>query len=430
MKIKPFKSYLPRSLYGRAALILLLPIIGLQLLVSLVFIQRHFEDVTFSMTRSVIMELSLVLDSPEGQREALAEALSITLTQVPEALAEDQRALIDLQGRAIIKTLHEGLDGLIAVDTSDGRTVRIWAERDGIYLLEFRRSRVSASNPHQLLVIMVVMGAVLTLVAYIFLRNQLRPISRLSNAATEYGKGRLVPYNPGGATEVRAAGAAFLEMRNRIERQNQSRTMMLSGISHDLRTPLTRLRLEMSFLDDDVAAPMIRDVSDMEKLIDAFLDYGRAEAGVAANPVKPVALVRQVVEDAKRMGQNVDLVLPDGIADETVRLREQSVKRALENLIGNALRYGGTKVLLTLALTDRVCRISVEDDGPGIPSDKREEAMKPFTRLDSARNQNKGSGVGLGLAIVADIARLHGGSVRLTESEALGGLRVDVVLAR
>ncbi len=431
MSLKPLKSYLPKSLYGRAALILLLPVISLQLLVSVVFIQRHFEGVTVLMTKAVERELTLILDSPPASQSALAEALEIEIRTVDEAPTADRRGVFDFSGRAMISTLRDRLDGVLAVDLSNRREVVVWIERGPIYRLEFQRVRVSASNPHQLIVIMVVMGTVLTIVAYIFLRNQLRPIRRLANAAAEYGKGRMVTYNPGGANEVRAAGTAFIEMRSRIERLNQSRTMMLAGISHDLRTPITRLRLGLSLIDEDDAAPMIEDVADMEKLVAAFLDYGRADAGEVAEPTSPLTLVTRAVEDAVRAGQNVTLIDTGNVSPSMVMpLRELALRRAVENLIGNALRYGATKAEVSMVLTERTLRITVEDDGPGIPFERREEAMRPFVRLDPARNQNQGTGVGLGLAIVADVARLHGGTLRLTDSERLGGLQADIVIAR
>jgi two-component system osmolarity sensor histidine kinase EnvZ len=431
MAIGSIKSYLPRGLYGRAALILLLPIISLQILVSVVFIQRHYDGVTRRMTQSVSGEITLILDSPAVQQAALSDALGFTLLTSDTQPKSDDYGFLDFSGRAMIATLRTDFDDIRAVDLSDDTEVIVWFDRSDVNGISFPRWRVTASNPHQLIVIMMVMGAFLTFVAYSFLRNQLRPIKRLAHASSEYGKGRIVPYSPGGANEVRAAGTAFLDMRARIERQTQSRTMMLSGISHDLRTPLTRLRLGLSMVDDAEAEPMIRDVEDMERLIEAFLEYGRADAGDAAELVDLVDIVSRVVDDAVRGGQKVTLLPIDPSLDGvSVPLRPLAVRRALENLIGNALRYGGTVAQVSVALTDRTLRITVEDNGPGIPVDKREEAMRPFTRLDPARNQNTGTGVGLGLAIVADIARLHGGVLRLSESSSLGGLRADIVMAR
>jgi two-component system osmolarity sensor histidine kinase EnvZ len=276
---------------------------------------------------------------------------------------------------------------------------------------------------------MVFFGVLLSVIAYIYLRNQLRPITRMAVAAEEFGKGRIVPYTPSGATEVRAAGRAFVEMRGRIDRQTQSRTMMLSGVSHDLRTPLTRLRLSLSMLDDDEAAPMLRDVEEMQHLLDSFLDFVRDEAEDARVQADAVALVSAAVEDARRAGRDVTLDLQTTEEEPVMRLRPMALRRALDNLLGNATRYG-TRAVVSVRITPKAVTIAVEDDGPGIPPEAREQAVRPFVRLDPARNQDRGSGVGLGLAIVADVARAHGGTLRLGESARLGGLRAEIRIAR
>ena len=308
------------------------------------------------------------------------------------------------------------------------QSVEVWFNTaHGPMAVQFLRSRVSASNPHQLLVWMVVLGVFMTLISYIYLRNQLRPIKRLAAASAEYGRGNVVPYNPSGANEVRAAGHAFLAMRSRIERQTQTRTMMLSGVSHDLRTPLTRLRLGLGLLDGDDVEPLVRDVDDMQHLLDAFLDFARGDAEGEAEPTDPIALAHLILADAKRMGQAVEAGEISGKGD--ISVRPMALRRALENLIGNALRYGA-EARLSVMITPRAAVFCVEDDGPGIPVEQREDAVRPFTRLDPARNQDLGSGVGLGLAIVEDIARAHGGTLRLSDSEELGGLKAEIVLGR
>lgn len=434
------KKLMPRSLYGRAALILLLPVITLQLVISVSFIQRHFDEVTRQMTRSVMIDLNYVLGqvraAPDLARAQVAAqsygaALKLRAVVQPETVPPgDSRRFYDLSGAVVIGTLRDQLQDVIAINLDNQRRVEMWlVVPQGVLAISFDRARVSASNPHQLLVLMLVLGILMTLIAFSFLRNQLRPIKRMADAAAAYGKGRIVPYHPAGANEVRAAGAAFLEMRGRIERQTQSRTLMLSGVSHDLRTPLTRLRLGLSLIDDAEAAPLLRDVDDMQHLLDAFLDFARGDAEDALEPTDPLALVTQVVADAVRVGQAAVVVEAPDAAPAPVPLRPMAIRRAVENLIGNALRYG-SRAEVSLTISDRMIRISVEDDGPGIPADRRDEAMRPFTRLDPSRNQDLGSGVGLGLAIVADIARGHGGVLRLGESARLGGLRADLVLAR
>jgi len=438
MSFRWIKNFLPRGLYGRAALILILPILTLQLLVSVIFIQRHFDGVTRRMTSAVNIELRFLIDTVNTERnlqmarQALARLdgpLEIQTLLPAISATEDIKPLADLTGRVVIESIRTGVANVVAVSLSDRRRVLMWVDTEhGVLQMEFSRRRVSASNPHQLLVIMVVMGAIMTAISYLFLRNQLRPIKRLAAAAAAYGKGRNVPFNPTGAVEVRAAGMAFLDMRNRLERQTQSRTLMLSGVSHDLRTPLTRLRLGLSMLDNEDVAPLIHDVDDMQRLLNAFLDFARSDAGDSLEPTVPQDLVQEVLDDAKRMGQAATAGAIDG-PREQVDLRPLAIRRALENLLSNALRYG-TRAEVGVSVTARAIRFWVEDDGPGIPAEQRDDAINPFVRLDPARNQDKGSGVGLGLSIVADIARTHGGILRLGDSAKLGGLLAELVLAR
>lgn len=434
------KSIMPRSLYGRAALILIVPIVTIQLVVSVTFIQRHFEKVTRQLTTGVNSELVLILTEVEAagtEAEAkarlaeLSEALKIksSLPAQGQPATADVREFYDLSGRVVIMTLREAVPLAGGVDLVTEGDVNLWMpSRWGVIWFQIDRNRFSASNPHQLLVLMIVASVLLTVIAFLFLSNQLRPIKLLAEAAEAFGKGRVIPYRPRGAIEVRAAGNAFLDMRARIERQIEQRTLMLSGVSHDLRTPLTRLRLGLSMLpEDDETEALLGDVADMERLVAEFLAFVRGDATEESAEVDPLLIARKVADNAERTGRKVAVV--DEAGGNPVRLRPQAVTRALENLVGNALRFGA-QARITVSLGERALRYVVEDDGPGIPPERREEALAPFARLDDARDPNRGGGVGLGLAIAADIARSHGGTLRLGTSEALGGLRAELVLAR
>lgn len=439
MVLRWLKNTMPRGIYARAGLILILPVIFLQLLVSVVFIQRHFDGVTRLMTSAVTIELRFLIDTANDAPDletALAAVARIDapleiLTDLPadDVSPVDIKPFVDLTGNGVIRNMRSGIANILAISLEDRRRVVVWVEtRHGPLKMDFSRRRVSASNPHQLLVIMVVLGALMTAIAYVFLRNQLRPIKRLAAAAADYGKGRITQFTPTGAVEVRAAGMAFLDMRNRLERQAQSRTLMLSGVSHDLRTPLTRLRLGLSMMEDEEVGPLIRDVDDMQRLLDGFLDFARSDASDGLETIVPADLVTAVLEDAARVGQAVTCGGIEG-AHDPISMRPMALRRALDNLINNALRYG-TKAEIGVSVTDRAVRFWVEDDGPGIPVAQREDAISPFVRLDPARNQDKGSGVGLGLSIVADVARTHGGVLRLGQSAKLGGLIAELVVGR
>jgi len=433
------KAYMPRSLYGRAALILVLPVVVLQLVVSVAFIRRHLEDVTTQMTTNLVHELDVVLEqvnASDNPADAMARSapyldafrMELRFVDPGEVPVGDYAVWYDYSGRVVHATIRAWEPRTLAVRLPDSITVYLYFKSElGPVEITFNRRRVTAAAPHQLIVTMVFFGVLMTVIAFLYMRNQLRPIKRLATAAQAFGRGRVVPYSPSGAVEVRAAGGAFLDMRARIERQIEQRTMMLSGVSHDLRTPLTRLKLGLSMIEPEEAEPLLRDVAEMQRLVDAFLDFSKGASEGEPEEVDPAALVRQVVEDARRAGKPVELSKVKG--DGKVMLRPMAIRRALENLIGNAVQYG-SRAEVSVALTDRSLRIRVEDDGPGIRPEDRAEALKPFSRLDPARNQNKGGGVGLGLAIVNDVARAHGGVLRLGESESLGGLQADIVIGR
>ena len=433
------KQYMPRSLYGRAALILVLPVLVLQLVVSVVFIRSHLEDITTQMSLTVVRELDMIArqtaSAPDRQvmLDQMAPFLAplqmdVRFVDINEVPLQDRLRWYDLSGRIVIATFRAAIPQTLAGVFPDNRRVLLSMESQlGPVEVGFGRRRVTAAAPHQLIVTMAFFGILMTVISFLYMRNQLRPIKRLASAAQAFGRGHNVVYRPSGAAEVRVAGSAFLDMRARIERHIEQRTMMLSGVSHDLRTPLTRLKLGLAMMDDEEAGPLLGDVDEMERMLDAFLEFSRDASEGDAEPVDPQVLIGRIVDDAKRAGKPVQLGETQG--EGTVMLRPTAIRRAVENLLGNAIRYG-RKAEISVVLTEKSLRIRVEDDGPGIPADQRAEAVKPFSRLDPARNQNRGGGVGLGLAIVADIARAHGGALRLGNSERLGGLQADIVIGR
>ena len=282
--------------------------------------------------------------------------------------------------------------------------------------------RVTAANADIFILWMVASSLVLLAVAILFLRNQVKPIERLAAAAENFGKGRAVPdFKPHGASEVRGAAEAFIQMRDRIERYVQQRTEMLAGVSHDLKTPLTRIRLQLALMKKDTDTEAIAvDLAEMERMLNEYLDFARGEGGEAAEPADLGALVEETVADAARARDSAARVKLISTAGITLAVKRNALKRCLANLIDNALKYG-THVEVALRRTGNSVEIAVDDDGQGIPEARREEAFRPFHRLDEGRNLQSG-GVGLGLAIARDIARGHGGDVALGESP-LGGLR-------
>ena len=434
------KPIFPRGLYGRAALILLVPVVTILLLVAVLFIQRHYERVTQQMTTNFSVVVEYLRTRADAAPDAagaeavladLAPALQIEarrLDDVP-AVAFDRIAFFDLSSRFVLQELARRMPGVLAQGMLGGGEVAVWIDGvHGVYEMRFGSTRVAARNPHQLLVIVVVGGLVMSLIAFLFLKNQVRPILRLAGAAEAFGRGQHVTYRPSGATEVRAAGQAFLEMRERIENHIEQRTLLLSGVSHDLRTPLTRMRLALSMMEDEPEAQaLLADVREMEALIDRFLDFARGEVSEDPVPVRLREWLDTRVAEAQRAGQQV--LLRPGPDPAPLRIRPGLLARALDNLIGNATRYG-TRAEISLIEEPGQLVLVVEDDGPGIAAEDRAAALRPFVRLDPARGATKGAGVGLGLAIAADAVRLHGGRLELGQGAqpGLGGLSVRLVL--
>ena len=429
---KWIKSYMPKRLYFRAALILVFPVVFLQLIVSIVFVQRHFEGVTVQMTRTVTAELDLITEVIEREGAVAAQQIARSLGMSMSIVAQDtqfveRRRIYDLTGLVVRRELL-ALPEILTVDLPDNRKVNARIKSGQEYFdLQFSRRRVSASNPHQLIVYLLVFGAFFTVIAFFYLRNQLRPITRLADAAEAFGHGENVPYDPSGALEVRAAGQAFLDMRERIQRHLKQRTMILSGVSHDLRTPITRLKLGLSFLPKEQREPLEKDVEDMNLLLNEFLDFAKFEnkTDVPAENTYPSLLVDELIENFSRTDVKIETI--GEIGNKPFKLKPFAVKRALENLINNANRYGD-QILIEKKIDDNFLIFSVHDDGPGIEESQHDEVLQPFTRLDPSRNQNKGSGVGLGLPIAKEIAEDHGGILKLSVSSLLNGLCASLII--
>ncbi len=444
MNFQWLKSYMPRSLFGRSLLMILFPVVVLQLVVSFVFIQRHYAQVTTQMTSSVALELKYAadlveeMDSVEEARAvlfSLERPFNIKLELVlGETVAPAVRFYFyDVSGRALITSLREKIERTIAIDlTKENRAVEVKLQTSrGVLYAEVPRARVSATNPHQLLIWMLLTAIILTVISVLFLRNQVRPIRRLAEASEAFGKGQIMPFHPAGATEVRRAGTSFLAMRGRLERQIEQRTQMLSSVSHDLRTPLTRLKLSLELMGEGEEISLMKhDVEDMEQMLEVFLAFARGDSLEETKIVDPQGLIDKVVRDCLRSGHTVQFDFDNQTPKSCeISLRPGGVSRAITNLLSNALLYG-EQVALSATLSGKRLKIIVEDDGPSIPKSERENALKPFVRLDQARNQDNRGGVGLGLAIVADVARSHGGTVKLSDSVTLGGLKVIFTIPR
>lgn len=440
MTIFRLRNYFPRSLMGRTILILVIPVILIQLVVGFIFIDRLFSGVSENKTKEVANQISYILsfqneDGLPQDAFVSASQLGLKFKEVGDTeynSTQDHRPFYDFTGIYVDRQLRSSLGnvGYVILIDEKGRKVRLGINSQGRYFdIVFDRIRASAPNPHQLLVAMVFASLILTMISFFFLRNQIRPINKLSRSLEAFGQGEDIPIRARGATEVRVATTSFQRMKDRINRQIEQRTMMLSGVSHDLRTPLTRLKLSLSLLDDaSETAEMVKDINDMEKILDEFLNFTKGDSDEQHSAIHPKRLAKKIKRSWDRSGKQLRLTIDGQISDNlTFQGRELSLTRAIDNLIGNAFKFAKT-VELTLVLSDKKIEFAVSDDGPGIAKKDRETAVKPFSQLDYSRNQNKGPSSGLGLAITADIARNHGGALYLGQDEKLGGLKASIVL--
>lgn len=429
---------LPRSLLGRSILIIVTPIVLLQVISAWVFYDSHWNTVTKRLAQSVAGEIGAVTrlmprpgSTPNDNEVAIKSLFETAKNDMGlvldfksgEILPNDPTIMRqNLVDRQLAKALEDLVERPFIIDSrSLEKYIEIHIQlADGVLHVVVLRRRLFSSTTYVFLLWMVGTSLALLAVATLFMRNQVKPIKRLAQAADDFGKGREVEdFRTQGATEVVLAGQAFNQMRNRIRRQIAQRTEMLAGVSHDLRTPLTRMKLQLAMMGDNPEiADLKKDVADMERMIGAYLAFARGEGMEQPAPTDLADVVADVTSDARRQGAKIDLTLPK--CNVVVPLRRDAFRRALDNVIGNAHRYAGA-IDVTMALKPKHVEVMVDDDGPGIPAEAREDVFKPFFRLEQSRNQETG-GTGLGLTIARDIIRGHGGDLVLSDAPG-GGLR-------
>ncbi len=429
------QGFMPTGLYARSLLIIVTPMVILQSVVAFVFMERHWNTVTYRLSAAVTQDIAALIDVyrnyPQDEDQATLrriaqERLGLVVDFLPgtDLPPTGSKPFFSLLDQALSREISKQIRRPFWIDTV-GRSslveIRIQLD-DSVMRVFARRNAAYASNSEIFLLWMVGTSLVLLGVAILFLRNQIRPILALADAAEGFGKGREVPdFRPRGAREVRRAANAFMEMKRRVERTLEQRTAMLAGVSHDLRTLLTRFKLELALLGDgpEVAA-LKKDVDEMARMIEAYLAFARGDSGEPSAPTDMAAFLDELKTDAERHGHKASVVF-HGVPIVTVR--PAAFKRCLANLVSNAARFAPS-IAITGHRDHRYLTVTVDDDGPGIPTNMRDEVFKPFFRLDDARNQDEG-GTGLGLAIARDIARSHGGEIMLSDSP-LGGLRATV----
>lgn len=428
---------MPKGLFARSILIVVTPIVILQAIVAYVFMERHWALVTERLSAALVSDIAAIIavierypHEPNFQdvTRLSADTFGLTVSILPAGPLPPPapKPFFSLLDRTLSEKITTQIRRPFWIDTvgnSDLVEIRIKLD-DGTLRVFAPRRRAYASNSHIFLVWMVGSALILLAIALLFLRNQIRPIVALANAADSFGKGRPVDnFRPRGAREVRQASQAFLDMRERIERQIEQRTTMLSGVSHDLRTILTRFRLELELLPDSEETRAMRtDIAEMSLMLEDYLAFARGDTGEETEEVDLPSLLEALAENTRRNG---DEVLLSFSGEPEIRVRPTALMRCLSNLLTNAAKYAD-RVEMRAVHHSGILEITIDDDGPGIRDEDKEAVFRPFYRLDDARNVDV-AGTGLGLAIARDIARSHGGDIALADSP-LGGLRAIVTI--
>jgi two-component system osmolarity sensor histidine kinase EnvZ len=433
---RSLNSVMPKGLYARSLLIIIAPMVILQSVVAYIFIERQWNDVTQRLSAGVVQNVASLIDVYRGYpqdadrsqiRRIAQERLGLVVDFLPlgDLPPPGPKPFFSLLDSSLSDQLRKQIGRPFWVDSvGKSALVEIRIQLDDTVMRVFAPRRAAYASTAQISLLWIVgTSGVLLFVAIIFLRNQIKPILRLADAAESFGKGREVPnFRPRGAREVRRAAQAFIEMKTRIERAMEQRTAMLAGVSHDLRTVLTRFKLELALIKKKTpeVEAMRKDIDEMALMLEAYLAFARGDTGEQSAPTDMADFLEELKVDAERHGHKASVVFH---GPPIVTVRPAAFKRCLANLTSNAARFASA-IAITGHRDHRWLTVTVDDDGPGIPADMREEVFKPFLRLDDARNQDEG-GTGLGLAIARDIARSHGGDITLGDSP-LGGLRATV----
>lgn len=430
------ERHLPTGLYTRSLIIVIAPIVLLQTIMAGIILERHWDNVTKVLGRSLAREIGLITDLYDRSDKSEAAIndielvankrlrLGLEITRGGVLPPPIDRTLYSLVDDKMTKYLERetGRPFWINSTAQDGQVeIRVEAEKGLIFRIRTDEDRAYAANTGMLLMGMLLSSLVLLIIAVIFLRKQIAPIVELAKAAKSFGMGREVTeFRPRGAAEVRDAGLAFVDMKSRIARHVEQRTAMLAGVSHDLRTILTRFKLELAFLGDGPKIkPLKEDVEEMQRMLEAYMAFVRGDGGERSEDVNLAQMFNSVSAAVSRGKSQVAL----DVQDVDVSIKPNAFRRLISNLLGNAVRYA-KHVKVKGGVENRLLTILVDDDGPGIPAENREDAFRPFVRLDNARNLDE-TGTGLGLAIALDIAHAHGGDIKLDKSPA-GGLRAVV----
>lgn len=426
------KKILPKRLFYRSLIIVATPMILLQIIITVVFFDSLWIKANKGMTRSLVSEVKTLFDfyKNEKNKQLIVDLYNqnfdfvVTLKEnevLPTKKTERWYSPMDRSLRRELKPVFGNLYWFDTVSYKEVVELRI-KYKSGFLQIFFPKEKIAPSAARLFALWITLPGLLLILIAIFFLKNQTRPIVNLAKAAEKFGKGEFVKeFRPSGAKEIRQAAYEFDKMRKRITIHLNQRSEMLSGISHDLRTPLTRLKLQLALLkQQDLAKKMGDDIEEMERMLNEYLEFSRHQKNEETEMVNVNNIIKDVIK--KYENKQIDISVEENLK---INIRPNSIKRCLTNLIDNGLSYG-KKVAISSNKTKNDLSIIVDDDGPGIKENEYQNVMKPFYRIDKSRGQNKSS-VGLGLSIANDIIRSHGGNISLDKSP-LSGLRVKISL--
>ena len=433
---KKLKKISPNSLYTRSLIIIIAPIVVLQAILTFVFLERHWQLVTKKLSSSVVSEIGMIIKmQKETDQETISsyakEFYDISINYYSnQEISLDNNVPKTIVERTLVREIGERLDTKTWVqDFPEEKKVKVIIPL-GSSIIEFLipRRNVYATNSHIFLVWMVISSILILSIAILFLRQQIKPIEKLAKAAESFGMGKKIEnFKPSGASEVRKAADAYIKMQERIEKFIEQRTLMLAGVSHDLRTPLTRIKLQLEMLSKNREnEELLKDVDEMQYMLETYLDFSQTVSSEESSLVNSNKLIEEVIETSKDEN-NFIIFKPLKKNEINHKCKYIALKRCIINIINNAKAYGD-KIIIKLSESDYEININIEDNGPGISEKDYQKALKPFQRLDSSRNQNI-AGSGLGLSISQDIIKTLNGNLNLSKSE-MGGLKVEINLPK
>lgn len=429
----------PKSLYSRFLLITIVPVLLIQLITTYIFYERHWSSLSRNMVASLTGEISTIVSVVEDLDDAESAKFFLENAKYNALIVNLQKnqKLDTFKNRndsypELIQNIRSTINNPLAIFHEPDDSLRISIQTgEDVLNINFSEKRIANPSTYIFILWMLTSSLLLTIISVLFLRGQVRSILNLSHAAENFGKGGdLKDFKPSGAREIRAAGIAFIEMRERIKRLIDTRTQMLAGVSHDIKTPLTRMKLILSLLTDKSRKEQLEtEVDDMTKMIEGYLSFAQLETqNQTVEAIQELNLnkfISDIIERYKAYPNKIAVNVPENII---IHLRPEYFKRALSNLIDNSIKYAKS-LEVSAQLVEGNAIIHVDDDGPGIPENKLEQVFQPFYRLDESRNSETG-GVGLGLSIARDIVQKHGGDIQLSRSPSLHGLRATIILPK